>query len=472
MFSNLPALLIAGILPFGGGPDAEPFPVSAGGDIRFELDAARFADPSDAALEIYLSLPEASLCPSPDSITTSRVMVEVVFEDAHGDELGRLRDSMRLSRTPAAEGDVVLVPRHRITLRPECPEGTEQLKVRIEDLSGEKVGLLDRMRKRKPYGEARGRFDKPVPGCRASDILFAWDVDRSTDAASIRRRVEPNPLRYYGLYHTTLLMYWERYDGGGRLQYRIVRSGDGQLVASGVDSARVGDGPVTAYLIRADLSRLAAGAYHVELVDAQNDSCSVSAPFEILWDSASWNQDQKALLEQAYVLLNPTEYERVEGMSRGQVEAYMRDLWGRHDPNPTTGINELEATYRDRVEYANRFFGTTFRKGMLTDRGRVYVRYGPPDELTRETNPQDEDMIAKILPGEVATDRVDIVRSPHPRNARDDSAYEVWKYQIRGEPLFPEQEAPAQHAGLEFIFVDDMGYGEMRLIYTNLSGAF
>ena len=34
--------LIAGILPFGGGPDAGSFPASARGDIRFELDAARF----------------------------------------------------------------------------------------------------------------------------------------------------------------------------------------------------------------------------------------------------------------------------------------------------------------------------------------------------------------------------------------------------------------------------------------------
>ncbi len=472
MFSYWPAVVIAGILPFGGGPDAGSFPASARGDIRFELDAARFAPSSDSPLEIYLSIPQASLAPSPDSLSTARISLEVRFEDGHGDEIGRARDEMRIPLTREVDGDVVLAPRPLLTLRPKAPEGTQQIFVRIEDLSGTKGGVLDRMRNRKPYGEARGRFDEATPPCRTSDIVFAWDVDRSSASSSIRRRIQPNPLRYYGLYHTTLLLYAERYGAGGAIDYRILRGTDGQLVASGSDTARADAGGIAGYLLRADVSRFAAGAYRIELRAPGEDTCGVSAAFEVLWDSASWNQDQKALLEQAFVLLGPAEYERVQDMSRGEVEAYMRELWSRHDPNPSTGFNELEETYRTRVEHANRFYGTSFRRGMLTDRGRVYIRYGAPDEITKELNPQDEDMIAKVLPGEVATDRVDIIRNPQPRNVRDDSAYEVWTYQIRGEPLFPEQEVPVQRTGIKFLFVDDMGYGDMRLVYTNLSGAF
>ena len=43
---------------------------------------------------------------------------------------------------------------------------------------------------------------------------------------------------------------------------------------------------------------------------------------------------------------------------------------------------------------------------------------------------------------------------------------------LKGAPLFPEQETPVQRTGLKFVFVDDLGYGDMRLVYTNLSGAF
>jgi GWxTD domain-containing protein len=472
MFSFWPVLAIAGILPFGGGPDAEPFPAEARGDIRFELDAARFRDPSDAPLEIYLSIPQASLTPSPDSLSTARILLEVQFENGHGDEIGRARDEMRIPRAGDLEGDVVLSPRHLLTLRPNAPEGTQQIRVRIEDLSGSKRGLLDRMRDRKPHGEARGRFDSADTRCGLSDIVFTWDIDRSSSTTPLRRRLRPNPLRYYGLYHTTLLLYVERYGSGGTLPYRILRSSDGQLVASGADTARVGEGGTAGYLLRADVARLTAGSYRIDVMGSGADTCAVSAPFEILWDSASWNQDQQGLLEQAYVLLSPTEYERVEAMSRGEVEAYMRNLWGTHDPNPATGFNELEITYRDRVRYANNFYGTSFRKGMLSDRGRVYIRYGSPDEITKELNPQDESMIANVLPLEVATNGVDMIRNPQRPNTRDDSAYEVWYYQIRGEPLFPEQENPVQRTGIKFIFIDDMGYGDMRLLYTNLSGAF
>jgi GWxTD domain-containing protein len=472
MLSFWPILALAGILPFGGGPDAEPFPVSARGDIRFELDAARFRTPTEAPLEIYLSIPQVALTPSPDSVSTYRVMVEVQFENAHGDEIGRARDEMRILRAPDSQGDVVLSPRHLLTLRPKAPEGTQQLRVRIEDLSGMKTGLFDRMRKRMLAGEARGRFGAAGTSCGMSDIVLTWDVDRSSSATTLRRRLQPNPLRYYGLYHTTLLFYVERYGSGGALPYRILRESDDQLVASGSDTARVGEDGVAGYLLRADVGRFPAGSYRIEIAGSGADTCTVSAPFEVLWDSASWNQDQPALLEQAYVLLSPTEYERVQAMSRGEAEAYMRDLWGSHDPNPTTGYNELEATYRSRAEHANSFYGTTFRKGMLTDRGRVYIRYGAPDDVTSELNPQDEEKIANVLPTEVATNGVDIIRNPQRPNSRDDSAYEVWYYQIRGEPLFPDQENPVQRTGIKFIFVDDMGYGDMRLIYTNLSGAF
>jgi hypothetical protein len=31
---------------------------------------------------------------------------------------------------------------------------------------------------------------------------------------------------------------------------------------------------------------------------------------------------------------------------------------------------------------------------------------------------------------------------------------------------------PVQRTGLKFIFVDELGYGDMRLVYTNLAGVF
>jgi len=474
MTSVWPALLLAGILPFSGDRQAGPFPVEARGDIHFHLDAARFDSSGVGPLEIYLSIPQSELTESPDSAGFARIRTEVAFENLDGDELASLSQVRWVPFVPLSSGDAVLSTRHLMTLRPRFPITGRQIRVRVEDLEGRKSGLLDRVRSRKRSGEARGRFEEDPSRCGFSDVAFVWDVDRSQQNAMlpVRRRLRPNPLRFFGLYHTTLLFYVEGYGPSTRLTYQIRRLADRQAVASGSDSARVDSTGSQAYLEAVDLGAMQSGAYSVEIGRPGTDSCRVAGEFQVLWDDASWNQDRQALLEEAYVLLGNAEYEKVKEMSRGEVEAYMRDLWKGHDPDPRTGRNELHETYLGRVDHANNFFGTTFRKGMLADRGRVYIRFGPPDEITKELNPQDQQVIARVLPGEVESDRFDIIRKPAPRDPRDDRAYEIWTYQMRGEPLFPEQELTGQRTGLKFIFVDDLGYGDMRLIYTNLSGAF
>jgi hypothetical protein len=56
------------------------------------------------------------------------------------------------------------------------------------------------------------------------------------------------------------------------------------------------------------------------------------------------------------------------------------------------------------------------------------------------------------------------------RNPFDASAYEVWYYMHRGEPLIPGDEPPGSGHELKFIFIDPLGNGRYRLIYSNLYG--
>jgi GWxTD domain-containing protein len=469
-----PTLLLVGILPFGGDDEAHPFPVEARGDIRFEMDGARFGPKGDAPLDLYLGIPLAPLTASPDSAGFAELSFELTFEEGGGDDIGKLRGNAWVALAasePTASG---LPARKAVTLHPQAPEGTVQVRLRLEDVNGRKRGIMDRARGRKTWGEASGRFVGDPTPCGFSDIAFAWDLDRSEEKAGapVRMRLTPNPSRYYGLYHTSLLFYVERYGVSKTLSYRVRRLSDNQVVASGSDSASAPSSEVHAYLLGQDLSTFPAGAYQLEVQGIEGDTCATRGLFQVLWESGSWTRDDKALLEEAFVLLNSTEYEKVQEMSRGEVEVYMSELWSRNDPNKATGVNELRDRFLERVAYADRFYRTALRRGMLSDRGRVYIRYGPPDEITQELNPQDQELIANVLPLETTGDSYQQMRGIQGQNPRDDRAYEIWKYQIRGDPLFPEMELGVQKTGLEFIFVDDLGYGDMRLIYTNQSGAF
>jgi GWxTD domain-containing protein len=451
------------------------FPVGADGDIRFELDAARFRGGSETAIELYLSIPQQGLVESPDSAGFAHLEVEVELSGADGEEIGRFGEDSWMPLTGASPGEVPgLEPRQILTLRPQAPGGIGEVAVRLTDLNGQKRGLLDRIKGSKPSGSARGRFAGDPLACGFSDLVFAWDLapHRASADSPVRQRITPNPLRYVGLHRTMLLFFVEHYGQGTRLAYAVTRLTDRSTVDQGADSLEADSGSMQPWIRAVDVSRLPAGAYRLAVWESAAESCRVEADFQVLWDVASWSQDQQTLLEEAYVLLGPNEYEELQSMSRGEVESYMRDLWARHDPDPATGRNELRDVYDERVGHADRFFGNTFRRGMLTDRGRVFVRYGAPDEIDKELNPQDRDLLAQVLPREVEDDRVDIIRKPRPLDSRDDKAYEIWHYQVRGDPLFPEQMNPVQRTGLKFIFVDELGYGDMRMVYTNLAGAF
>lgn len=66
-------------------------------------------------------------------------------------------------------------------------------------------------------------------------------------------------------------------------------------------------------------------------------------------------------------------------------EKFKEEFWKRRDPDPATEENEFKMEYLNRVEEADRIFVSETKPGYLTDRGRIYVLFGPPS--FRETYP-------------------------------------------------------------------------------------
>lgn len=62
---------------------------------------------------------------------------------------------------------------------------------------------------------------------------------------------------------------------------------------------------------------------------------------------------------------------------------YFQRFWSKRDPNPDTKENELMIEYYRRINFSNENFSATGLAGWLTDRGRIYVKFGQPDEVER-----------------------------------------------------------------------------------------
>lgn len=105
---------------------------------------------------------------------------------------------------------------------------------------------------------------------------------------------------------------------------------------------------------------------------------------------------------------------------------WLTQFWVARDLTPGLDQNETRENFYNAVAYANQAFkegGRRTTPGWRSDRGRIYAKYGPYDELL---------------------DRVAVGQAPN---------YQVWRY--------------TQQKDRYFIFIDQSNMGAFELVYSN-----
>jgi len=67
--------------------------------------------------------------------------------------------------------------------------------------------------------------------------------------------------------------------------------------------------------------------------------------------------------------------------TRDERADFIASFWSRRDPDLSTPQNEFRDRFYRRVESANSLFTDSTKEGWKTDRGKIYVLLGPPDDL-------------------------------------------------------------------------------------------
>ena len=61
-------------------------------------------------------------------------------------------------------------------------------------------------------------------------------------------------------------------------------------------------------------------------------------------------------------------------------QQFIEQFWLRRDPTPDTAENEYREEHYRRIAYANERYASGI-PGWKTDRGRIYITFGPPAEI-------------------------------------------------------------------------------------------
>lgn len=152
--------------------------------------------------------------------------------------------------------------------------------------------------------------------------------------------------------------------------------------------------------------------------DAKGNTVKTKANFRVRIRGVNFDVENMddAVKQLVYLASERQIKEILEGSEVDKTEKF-KAFWEAVDPSPGTLENELMEEYYRRIAFSIEAF-TVVQAGWKSDRGMIYILFGPPDEIQR---------------GPFELDR---------------KPYQVWDYYTLGK---------------QFVFRDETGFGDYRL---------
>jgi GWxTD domain-containing protein len=365
--------------------------------------------------------------------------------------------------------------------------GFYNLEIEIEDLNRKKKTLVGLLRGQYFLAKLEDVF-VDVPGFAQdrfvlSEPILIWKVDRKGGFI-------PNPMGIYGLRNDTLSFFMkgripEGIEADSVDVYVRIESRSGEVVKE--QRAKVpARGRETSFFAAFDLNSFPASSYRINAVAfCEGYRAARGKDFTVSWELMNWQRPMRDLFVEARLLLPDREFEQFQYWSIGEQESYLNSYWNKLDPTPHTTVNETYSEFMHRMYYTDLNF-KGFTRGALSDRGLIYIRFGPPDEIEQQSVPFNRGDVSEAMDrledkykvithstssGNMAAPMARIVMegksSPFVGDGFDTGGYELWIYHLKGDPLFERDRLMTVYAGLRFLFVDREGVGEFKLVGTS-----
>jgi GWxTD domain-containing protein len=255
--------------------------------------------------------------------------------------------------------------------------------IRLPNYEGTVRGQ-DEFKGRDTLRVAMGRFDAEVAfQDRQSERAQTWRFKIEPPRYLSDLRIESKPGRAVFQSIDTLQVYFETYDRNSELdscRARITREGRvyaAQQVAVAHDSWRL------AHRLDFPLSALDDGDYELQ-VEALGPKLKTAvvrnARFQVGNSFFRSERGYKEKVNQLVYIATDAEMQKLLKATAGERESLWNAFWKLKDRTPTTPLNETEEEYFQRIQYSIDHFGHG-DLGWRSDRARVYVRLGPPDNI-------------------------------------------------------------------------------------------
>jgi GWxTD domain-containing protein len=242
----------------------------------------------------------------------------------------------------------------------------------------------DRFTGRETLRVPMGRLDAEVAFAdQQSEREQTWKFKLEPPKYLSDLRIEPKPGRAIFQSSDTLHVYFETYDRGSELDSGRAQITRERRVYAAQRFKVERDSWRMPHRLDFPLSPLDDGDYQLQL-DVKGRSPKVAAMRRAVFQVGnSFFRSERTYREkvnQLVYIANDAETQKLLKAAPGERESLWNAFWAGKDRTPTTPQNETEEEYFARIQYCIDHFGHG-DKGWRSDRAKVYVRLGAPDNI-------------------------------------------------------------------------------------------
>ena len=370
---------------------AQDMPATSQGDLLFYVDHTAFQGQAGKTyLEFYVMLHVDQLMP----IWKNETQIAVIATQAsinNGEDKTLSKKEWTteavLSQDSTDLSCLVIYDQWAEQIQP----GIYKIKVDVQDVNN-------------PVKKGSLSFDLSVPEISnqplsASQIEFVSHAEQSQEKTHFvknNRKVIPNPSRRYGILNPTLFLYYEIYNipqsiNDLTLSYSI-RQTNGIPIRTFPDRQAAISGSNVSLVHGFDVSTVPSGIYEICVVVRDSNTSLTNTTyrqFEVInldyFDSSLSLTEEQAEVASRLLkyLASPEEYQFYQQLNLKAKAQFLIRFWREKDPTPGTLENEFLGQVQQRYIFATKNFSWAGIEGWNTDRGRVLIQYGMPDEIDR-----------------------------------------------------------------------------------------
>jgi len=316
--------------------------------------------------------------------------------------------------------------------------GSYNLLMTITDLAGEKQGMVDTIFDVPGYGDLGLSHIELSSGIAVDSIPGRFKKGSLTVKPWPSRVFDDELYYYYEIYNLAAaadtlnkrylrVLYFSEKDPAQKIiSHKEIASNPGPL--SDYGGLRIDDLPEGRYRLRAQLiqgSRILANSY-ANFEITHPGMIMLAEKEKIAGEIAQMERDGGGYSDRIEYIGAKQQIDLLSKLDENGKKELLRRFWKQRDPLPETKENEALIAHAQRCRYADQNFAENFAgglKGSQTERGRIYIKYGPWDDRDITTN------------------------------ALQNRPHDIWSYDN----------------GRKFIFFDKAGIGKFELLYSKTS---